>query len=69
LIPKPNIIRMIKSRRKRLTGIQHAWGKREICKHIGWKAQGKRLHRIPRGRWQNNIKMDLKEKVGGCGLV
>jgi hypothetical protein len=41
LYSSPSIIRMIKSRRIRLTGMQHEWGRRGT--RIGyWKAGGKR---------------------------
>jgi len=29
------------------------------------KPEGKRSHRIPRHRWEDNIKMDLQEVGGG----
>ena len=31
------------------------------------KPEGKRPLGIPRRRWENNIKMDLREVGGGCG--
>ena len=31
------------------------------------KPEGKRPLGRPRCRWENNIKMDLQEMVGGCG--
>ena len=31
------------------------------------KPEGKILLRRPRRRWEDNIKMDLQEMVGGCG--
>jgi hypothetical protein len=32
------------------------------------KAEGKRLRRKPRRRWKDNIKFDLRDRLGGCGL-
>jgi hypothetical protein len=64
----PNIVRVVKSRRMRWAG------------HIARMGEGRVVHRIllgkpeggrplgrPRHRWENNIKMDLQEVVGGCG--
>jgi hypothetical protein len=43
-------------------GRQHAWRGREI--HIGswWESQKER------GQWEDNIKMDIRERVGWYGL-
>jgi hypothetical protein len=34
---------------------------REICKTLTGKPEGKRPFRRPRRRWENNIRMDLRE--------
>jgi hypothetical protein len=65
----PNIVRVVKSRRKRMTG------------HVALMGEGKRVHRVlvgkpegnrplgrPRRRWECNIKMDLQE-VGRMELA
>jgi len=62
-----NIVRMVKSRRMRWAG------------HVARMAEGRGVHRVlvgkpegtrplgrPRHRWEDNIKMDLRE-VGGGG--
>jgi hypothetical protein len=62
LYPSPNIVRVIKSRRMRWAG------------HVARMGQGRGVHRIsvgrpeckrplgrPRRRWEDNIKMDLRE--------
>ena len=61
----PNIVRVVKSRRMRLSG------------HVARMGEGRGVHRVlvgepvgkiplgrPRRRWKDNIKMDLRE-VGG----
>jgi hypothetical protein len=30
--------------------------------------EGKRLHGRPRRRWESNVKMGLKNGIGGCGV-
>ena len=64
----PNIVRVIKSRRMKWVG------------HVALMGQGRGMHRVlvgkpetkrplgrPRHRWEDNIKMDLKEVGRGCG--
>jgi hypothetical protein len=41
------------------------WGRKEVCTGLVGKREGKRPLGRPRRRWENNIKMDLKE-VGGA---
>jgi hypothetical protein len=48
---------MVKSRRMRWTG----HGERTAYKILERKPEGKRPHRRPKYRWEDNIKMDLKE--------
>jgi hypothetical protein len=66
LYPSPNIIRQIKSRRMMWTGHTHG-GRRVKCKGSGGKAQGKRPHGRPRRRWEDGIRMDLRE-IGWEGV-
>jgi hypothetical protein len=33
------------------------------------KPEGKRPLGIPRRRWVGNIKMDLRDRMGWCGLI
>jgi len=61
----PNIVRVIKSIRMRWAGHVARMGeKRGVYKILMWKPEGKGPLGRPRRRWENNIKMDLKE--GGC---
>jgi hypothetical protein len=57
LYSSPSIIRMIKSRRMRCA---------EYVARMG-KAEGKRSLQRPRHKWQDNIKMDLRE-IGWNGM-
>jgi hypothetical protein len=69
LYSSSNIIRMIKSRRMRWVGhVAHSthWGDENTYKILAGKPDGKRPLRRPRCKWEDNIKMDLKEI--GCGL-
>jgi hypothetical protein len=65
LCSSPNIIRIIKSRRMRWTG--HAARMWEMRKTVVEKPKWKKPHGRPRGRWEGNIKMDLK-KIGLKGV-
>ena len=40
---------------------------RGVYRVLVGKPEGKRPLRRPRRRWEDNIKMDLQEMVGGCG--
>ena len=40
---------------------------RVVCRVLVGKPEGKRPLRRPRRRWEDNIKMDLRE-VRGCGF-
>jgi hypothetical protein len=55
----PNIIRMMKSRRMRWA--RHKWGKRNEYRILVGKPEGKRPLGIPKHRWADNIKIDLRE--------
>jgi hypothetical protein len=62
LYPSPSIIRIIKSRRMRWAGHVARMGeKRNACTILVGKPEGKRHRR----RWEDNIKMDLREKGWG----
>jgi hypothetical protein len=47
--------------------MQHEWGEEDCIQDTGGKAEGKRPLRIPRRRWVDNIKMDLRE-IGWDGM-
>jgi hypothetical protein len=45
----------------------HAWKRREMCsKVLMGKPEGKRLLGRPRRRWEDGIRMDLREIGWGC---
>jgi hypothetical protein len=57
----PNIIRQIKSRRMRWAGHVARTGERNVYKVLMGKPEGKRPLGRPRRRWEDGIKMDLRE--------
>jgi len=62
----PNIVRVIKWRRMRWAGHVARMGERRaVYRVLVGKPEGKRPLRRPRRRWEDNIKMDLREV--GCG--
>jgi hypothetical protein len=62
LYSSPNIIRTIKSRRKRWAGhVARKGEKRNAYRVLVGKPGGKRPLRRPRRRWVDNIKIDLRE--------
>jgi hypothetical protein len=64
----PNIVRAIKSRRIRWAGRGGSMReKRDVCKVLVGKSEGKRPLGRPRHRWEANFKMELEEV--GCGGV
>jgi hypothetical protein len=66
LYSSPSIVRVIKLRRMRWAGCVACMGKRRgIYRVLVRKPEGKRPLVIPRHRWEDNIKMYLKEV--GCG--
>jgi hypothetical protein len=68
LYSSPNIIRQIKSRRMRLAGHVACMGKeRKMYKVLVGKPEGRRLLRRPWLRWEDGIRMDLREI--GWGVV
>jgi hypothetical protein len=62
------IITIIKSRRMRLAGhVARIKGNRSACRILVGKPEGKRPLGRPRRRWEDNIKMDLRE-IGWGGV-
>jgi len=63
----PNTVRVVKSRRMRWVGHVARMGEgRGVHRVLVGKPEGKRTLGRPRRRWEDNIKMDLRE-VGGGG--
>ena len=57
----PNIVRVIKSRELRWAGhVARMEESRSVFKILTGKPTGKRPLGRARGRWENNIRMDLK---------
>jgi hypothetical protein len=68
LYSSPDIIRQIKSRRIRWAGHMASMGKgRNVCRVLVGKPKGKRPLERPRRRWEDGIKMDLRE-IGWEGV-
>jgi hypothetical protein len=62
LYSSPSIIRIMKSRRMRWMGHVARMGeKRNAYRLLGGKLEGRRPLEIPRGRWVDNIRIDLVE--------
>jgi hypothetical protein len=65
LYSSPDIIRQIKSRRMRWAGHVACMGEdRNVYRVLMGKPEGKRPHGRPRRRWEDGIRMDLREN--GC---
>ena len=63
----PNIVQVVKSRRMKWAGHVASMGEgRGVHRVLVGKPDGKRPLGRPRRRWEDNIKMDLRE-VGGGG--
>jgi hypothetical protein len=60
LYSSPNIVRVIKSRRMKLAGHVARMG-RDVYGVLVGRPEGKRPLGRPRRRWEDNIKMDLRE--------
>jgi hypothetical protein len=62
LYSSPNIVRVIKSRRMRWVGHVAQMGEeRGVYRVLVGRPEGKRPLGRPRCRWEDNIKMDLRE--------
>jgi hypothetical protein len=62
LYSSPDIIRQIKSRRMMWTGHVARMGEeRKLCRVLVGKPEGKRPLGSPRRRWEDVIRMDLRE--------
>jgi hypothetical protein len=67
LYSSPNIIRVMKSRRLRWAGHVERMGERRgACRALVGKPEGSRPLERPRRRWEDNIKMDLREVGWGA---
>jgi len=63
-----NIVRLVKSRRMRWAGLVARMGEdRGVHRVLVGKPEGKRPLGRPKLRWEDNMKMDLQEVVGGRG--
>jgi hypothetical protein len=68
LYSSPSIIRMIESRRMKGTWhVARMSERRNACRILVGKPEGKRPLGRPRRRWVDNIQMDLRE-IGWVGL-
>jgi hypothetical protein len=62
LYSSPNIIKVIKSRRMRWAGhVARVGEERGVYRVLVGRPEGKRLLGRPKRRWEDNIKMDLRE--------
>jgi hypothetical protein len=62
LYSSPNLFRVIKSRRMRWAGHVGRMGERgDVYRVLVGKTEGKRPLGKPKRRWEDNIKMDLRE--------
>jgi hypothetical protein len=64
----PSIIRMIMSRMRWAGHVAGMRERRSAYRILVGKLEGRRSLGRPRGRWVNNIKMDLRERMVWCGL-
>jgi hypothetical protein len=69
LYSSPDIIRQVKSRRMRWAGHVARMRGERCVQGFGGKPEGKRPLGRPRRRWEDGIRMDLREiGLGGWGL-
>jgi len=67
LYSSPNIVRVIKSRRMKWAGHVARIGEgRVVYRVLVGKPEGRRPLGRPRRRWEDNIRMDLREVECGC---
>jgi hypothetical protein len=71
LYSSPNIVRVIKSRRMSWAGHVARMGEgRGVYRVLAGRPQGKRPLGRPRRRWEDDIKMDLREKgINGANWI
>jgi hypothetical protein len=63
LYSSPNIVRVIKSRRMRWSGLVARMGEgRGVYRILVVRPEGKRPLERPRRRWEDNIKLDLRDQ-------
>jgi hypothetical protein len=68
LYSSPDIIRQIKSRKMKWAGhVAHMGEERNVCRILVGKPKGKRPLERTRCRWEDVIKMDLRE-IGCWGV-
>ena len=65
----PNIVWVIKSRIMRWAGHVARLGRGEVHSVLVGKPEGRRPFGRPRRRWEDNIKMDLREVGWGMDMV
>jgi hypothetical protein len=62
LYSSPDIIRQVRSRRMRWAGhVAHMGEERKVCKVLVGKPEGRRPHGRPRRRWEDGVRIDLRE--------
>jgi len=67
LYSSPSIVQVIKSRRMRWAGHVARMGEgKGVYKVLMGKSEGRRPLGRPRHRWEDNIRMDLREVGYGC---
>jgi hypothetical protein len=71
LYSSPNIVRVIKSRKMRWAGHVALMGEgRGVYRVLVGRTEGKRPLGRPRRRWEDNIKMDVREKgIDGANWI
>jgi hypothetical protein len=70
LYASPNIVRMIKSRRIRSAGQLACMGEgRGVYGILIARSEVKRPMRRPRRRWEDNIKLDLREVIDAVNWI